>query len=93
MWDLQCYKVIDAGIGASLVTGDGCRAVWSPSGEALYELDDTDAGEGHVPLPRVDSSQEEAKKVGLLSTGLGPKVSIMGMWVLQCIPSNVGWHS
>ena len=43
-----------------------------PEREALYESDDADAGEGHVPSP------EEAKKVGQLSTGLGPKVSIMG---------------
>jgi len=50
-----------------------------PKLEALYELDDADAGEGHVPLPRVDSLQEEAKKVGLLNTGLGLKVSILWM--------------
>ena len=50
-----------------------------PKLEALYELDDADAGEGHVPLPRVDSLQEEVKKAGMLSMGLGLKVSIMGM--------------
>ena len=49
-----------------------------PKQEVLYQLDDPDAGEGHVPSPRADSLQEEAKRVGLLSMGPGPKVSNCG---------------
>jgi len=37
-----------------------------PKLEVLYELDDTDASEGHMLSPGADGSQEEAKKVGLL---------------------------
>ena len=50
-----------------------------PKLEVLYELDDADAGEGHMLSPGADSLQEKAKKAGLLSMGLGLKVSIMGM--------------
>ena len=40
--------------------------VWSshmkPKTEALYESDGADAGEGHVPLPVADGSQEQVEK-------------------------------
>ena len=33
-----------------------------PETEALYESDSADAGEGHVPSPVADDSQEQAEK-------------------------------
>ena len=46
----------------AISTSNAWSSRMEPETEALYESDGTDAGEGHVPSPVADDSQEQAEK-------------------------------